>query len=162
MAKSGGSIGERATASCITAGIWLVFLVGILAVVMMLASYLGWGLLPDEFVGWDFLSGGSKTYKEARRLAKSGDRELAIQKYNEFFKTDAQTETQDKVIQAHMDVALLYLQMAQELDLSNPANGAKNRDWCTKGMDHCQAVLNINRSHKTAQHYQTLLSLQRG
>lgn len=162
MVKAGGSFGERAVSSCLTSIIWIVFLLMILAGVGMLVSYMGWGILPDEVVGWDFLGGGSKTYKEARRLAKSGDRELAIKKYNEFFATDAKTETKDKLIQAHMDVALLYLQMAQELSYNDPNYRGKNNDWCTKGIQHCEEVRKINPQHKTAEHYMTLLSLQRG
>lgn len=159
MAKGGGSGFERATSSCLTGIIWLVFLCavafGIYMVVVMVAGPVAPGLL-------DVFSDAPASYKEAHRHYTSEEYELAIQKYNTFLEEEGDQTSQERLVQAHMEIAASYLQLARELNYNDPQYRSKLNRWCTKGMDHCDEVLKMHPGHKGAEERKTLLSITRG
>lgn len=162
MAKSGGTKGEKAASSCLTAGIWLVFALAVLVVIYMVVVNVYPPILENDFMSLNFLQSGPKTYKEAKRLASKGEREKAISRFHEFLKSESAEASEEQIIQAHLTCARMYLSLARDLDPFNPEDQYKNGQYCKSGLNHIDQVLKIRRDNKPALELQTFLYLQQG
>lgn len=160
MAKDGGNAFERGVSSCLTGVMWLFFIGIILVVVYMTVVFVGGPQFAPDLL--DVFSTAPASYKEARSHAKKGQHELAIQKFNEFLRNDAKDVDESMVVQAHLDAAEMYRQMVRNLSYSDPQYKSKTERWCTKGMEHCDAVLRIKPGHRIAEERKTLLAVLRG